>query len=75
MECVRTVNNVNNILEVLEKYSDFNVEIFKTHNLAENKYMSLNKEFNNFSTVDDETVNAFLEKILEFNSKAKIISL
>lgn len=68
-------NNVNNILDIIEQYSDFNVEIFKTHNLAENKYMSLNKEFNNFSTVDDETVYAILEKIQEFNSKAKIISL
>ena len=36
--------------------------------------MSLNREFNNFSA-DDETVNSILEKIQEFNSKAKIISL
>ena len=64
-----------NILKCIEKYADFNVEIFKTHNLAESKYKSLNQEFINFTPVDDEALNEIFEKIQEFNSNVKIISL
>ena len=68
-------SNIMNILKCIEKYADFNVEIFKTHNLAESKYKSLNQEFINFTPVDDEALNEIFEKIQEFNSNVKIISL
>ncbi|WP_405324979.1 4Fe-4S cluster-binding domain-containing protein [Methanobrevibacter sp.] len=68
-------DNVKNILKCIEKYSDFNVEIFKTHNLAESKYESLNQDFTNFSAVDDNELNEIFEKIKELNSDVKIISL
>ena len=68
-------SNIMNILKCIEKYADFNVEIFKTHNLAESKYKSLNQELINFTPVDDEALNEIFEKIQEFNSNVKIISL
>ena len=68
-------SNIRNILKCIEKYPDFNVEIFKTHNLAESKYKSLNQEFINFSPVDDEALNEIFEKIQKLNSNVKIISL
>ena len=68
-------DNIKNILRCIEKYSDFKVEIFKTHNLAESKYKSLNRNFTNFSAVDDNELNEIFEKIKELNSNVKIISL
>lgn len=68
-------DNIKEILKCIEKYADFNVEIFKTHNLAESKCKSLNQEFAIFSPVDDEALNEVLEKIQELNSNARIISL
>ena len=68
-------DNIKEILKCIEKYADFNVEIFKTHNLAESKYKSLNQEFINFSPVDDEALNEIFEKIQKLNSNVKIISL
>ena len=68
-------DNIKNILNCIEKYSYFNVEIFKTHNLAESKCKSLNQEFISFSAVDDGELKEVLEKIQELNSNAKIISL
>ena len=68
-------DNIKNILKCIEKYSDFKVEIFKTHNLAESKYKSLNQDFTNFSAVDDNALNEIFERIKELNSNVKIISL
>ena len=61
-------DNIKNILNCIEKYSYFNVEIFKTHNLAESKCKSLNQEFISFSAVDDRELKEVLEKIQELNS-------
>lgn len=68
-------SNIDLILNLIEKYSDFKVEIFKTHNLAESKYESLNKEFNQFSEIDDELIDAIYDKIKKVNSNVEIISL
>lgn len=67
--------NLDLILNLLEKYADFKVEIFKTHNLAKSKYESLNKEFNQYSEIDDELMSGIHEKIKKINSNARIISL
>ena len=68
-------NNLKLILNLIEKYSDFKVEIFKTHNLAKSKYDSLNKDFNQFSEIDDELIDAVFDKIKKINSNVEIISL
>ena len=62
-------------MDIIEKYSDFKVEIFKTHNLAESKYESLNKEFKQFSEIDDELINSVYDKIRKVNSNVELISL
>lgn len=68
-------SNIKLILELIEKYSDFKVEIFKTHNLAESKYESLNKEFKQSSEIDDALIDGIYERINGINSNARIISL
>ena len=60
--------NVELILKLIEKYADFKVEIFKTHNLAQSKYESLNKEFKQISDINDESVNEIYERIKKINS-------
>ena len=67
--------NIKSILNLIEKYPDFKVEIFKTHNLAESKYDSLNKEFIVFSTVEDEKIDEILNEIKKINDDVKVISL
>ena len=68
-------NNVNLILNLIEKYFDYKVEIFKTHNLAKSKYESLNKEFKQFSEISDDLLNEVYDEIKKINSNVEIISL
>ena len=68
-------DNLELILKLIEKYPEFKVEIFKTHNLAQSKYKSLNREFNRFSEIDDELIDEVYDKIREVNSNVEIISL
>lgn len=67
--------NIKLILKLIERYPNFKVEIFKTHNLAESKYGSLEKEFNQFSEVNDELIDEIYYKIKKINSNVSIISL
>ena len=67
-------DNIELILNLIKKYPDFKVEIFKTHNLAKSKYESLNKEFIEFSGIDDELINEFCDEIKKVNSNVEIIS-
>ena len=67
--------NIKLILKLIERYPDFKVEIFKTHNLAESKYESLEKEFNQFSKVSDELIDEIYDKIKKLNPNVSIISL
>lgn len=68
-------DNIRLILNLIGKYPDFKVEIFKTHNLAKGKYESLNKEFFEFSGIDDERINEVCDEIKKVNSNVEIISL
>jgi len=68
-------DNISMVLDLLKKYSDFKVEIFKTHNLAEIKYEKLDTEFTHFKEVSDEDIESVYKKIKEFNEKVKIISM
>ncbi len=67
--------NIESILHLIEKYPDFKIEIFKTHNLAESKYNYLNKEFIEFSNVEDEKIDEILNLIKKINDDVKVISL
>ena len=67
--------NIKLILKLIERYPDFKVEIFKTHNLAKSKYESLEKEFNQFSDVSDELIDEIYDKIKKLNPNVSIISL
>ena len=68
-------DNLELILKLIEKYPEFKVEIFKTHNLAQSKYKSLNREFNRFSEIDDELIDEVYDRIKKINSNVEIISL
>ncbi|MGN0093520.1 MAG: radical SAM protein [Methanobrevibacter sp.] len=65
--------NIKLILDFLEKYSTFNVEIFKVHNLADEKYKNLNRKYKKFSEVDDEKLEEVYGKIKKVNNNVKII--
>lgn len=67
--------NIGLILKLIEKYPDFKIEIFKTHNLAKSKYESLEKEFNQFSEISDESIDEVYTRIERINSNVKVISL
>ena len=67
--------NIDMVLDLIKKYPNFDVEIFKTHNLAESKYDKLNKEFIPFEEVSDEEMDRIYKKIREFNENVNIISL
>lgn len=67
--------NIELILKLIEKYSDFKIEIFKTHNLAKSKYESLDKEFNQFSDISEELIDEVYNRIKKINSNVNVISL
>lgn len=66
--------NMDLILNLIEEYPHFKVEIFKTHNLAKSKYESLDKKFNQFSEIGDELINEVHDRIKSINSNVIIIS-
>ena len=68
-------DNIELIFKLIKKYSDFKIEIFKTHNLAKSKYESLDKEFNQFSEISDELIDEIYKKIEKINSNVSVISL
>lgn len=68
-------DNVDLISNLIKKYSDFSVEIFKVHNLAENKYIKLNKNYSNFSDISDKKLNNLCIHLKKFNSNVKIIKI
>ena len=57
-----TDKNVGLILTFLEKYKIDKLEIFKIHNLADEKYKKLNREYY-YKGIDDETVNNFYKLV------------
>lgn len=66
--------NINLILELISEYSPSNVEIFKVHNLARDKYAKLNKEFY-FSDVGDEELNSLFNEIKRIFPEVSILEL
>lgn len=68
-------DNIKLILNLIQKYPNYKVEIFKTHNLAKSKYESLNRKFIQFSEISDETIDDVYEKISKINSNLTVISL
>lgn len=74
-ECTLNDDDLSNIIHLLESNPDFNVEIFKTHNLAETKYNHLDKQFKSFKQVSDEDMDGVLNRIKEVNKNSRIISL
>lgn len=74
-ECTLNEDNLIKIFSLLKSYPDFNVEIFKTHNLAETKYNHLDKQFKSFKQVSDEDMDNVLNRIRKINKNSRIISL
>ena len=67
--------NVEKIIELLSKYKPNKVEIFKVHNLAENKYKALGKKMNYYEKIEDEELEKLLEKISELGIQGEIIKI
>lgn len=54
--------NINLILELLDKFKPKKLEIFKIHNLAQKKYLILKKE-QYFNEVSDEDIKIIYSKL------------
>lgn len=54
--------NLTLVIDFLKEYSDYPVEIFGIHNLAEDKYRKLNRT-QYYEKVDDETVSMVLDEL------------
>ncbi|WP_297979798.1 hypothetical protein [uncultured Methanobrevibacter sp.] len=74
-ECTLNEDNLIKISSLLKSYPDSNVEIFKTHNLAETKYGRLNKQYKSFKQLSDEDMESVSNRIRQVNKNARIISL
>lgn len=67
--------NMDKIYEFISKYQNYNVEIFKTHNLAENKYKALNKKLESFSKISDEELDEICRNLRKYNKNVRIIKI
>lgn len=72
-EYTLTFENQKLILEFLKKNPGNMVQIFKIHNLAENKYKAIGKEMMHFSSVNDDDVLKFYERIKDIGVQVQII--
>lgn len=73
-EYTLTEDNQKLIIEFLKKYPCKLVQIFKIHNLADAKYRAIGKKINKFSSVDDDDVLKFYEKIKNIGVNVEIIN-
>lgn len=67
-------NNLNQIINLLKKYP-YKVQIFKTHNLAENKYRLINKKQVEIKELSDNEINKIYNKIKKITDNVEIISI
>lgn len=68
-------DNINRIAKIISEYPNYNIEIFKTHNLGEDKYKLLNKKLENFSDITDYEMKKVYEKLKKNNKNIKIIKI
>lgn len=74
MEYTLNKKNIDQIINLLKRYP-YKVEIFKTHNLAENKYKLLDKKQVEIKELSDNQINDFYNQIKEITENVEIISL
>ncbi|OWT33515.1 hypothetical protein BGI41_02015 [Methanobrevibacter sp. 87.7] len=68
-------DNINKISELISKYPNYNVEIFKIHNIGESKYKLLNRKLQNFTNITDKEINEICKKLKKYNKNIKIIKI
>ena len=74
MEYTLNKKNIDQIINLLKRYP-YKVEIFKTHNLAENKYKLLDKKQVEIKELSDNQINDFYNQIKEITENVEIICL
>ncbi len=67
-------NNINQIIDLLKKYP-YKVQIFKTHNLAENKYKLIDKKQVEIKELSDNEITEIYNKIKKITDNVEIISI
>lgn len=72
---VVTAENLNCILQFLNKYKTDKVEIFRIHNLAEKKYKTLNKEMVKLENINDEEIQNIKKMIEDLGIKVEICKI
>lgn len=68
-------NNIDELIKFLKKYKSRNVEIFKIHNLAKNKYELLNLKMNSFSDFDNKRLLELKLLLEKLNCNVRINTL
>lgn len=56
--------NLDSICKLVEKFPPYRVEILKAHNLGKKKYERLGRGYNDFSSPDDDRIDALVKRIL-----------
>lgn len=70
-----TDENVNLILEFLNKYKPKKVEIFKIHDLGEKKYKTLNREMIKLNDIEQEEIEEIKSKIEQLDIKVEFCKI
>ena len=70
-----TAENINYILQFLNKYKPDKVEIFRIHNLAERKYKTLNKEMVKLEDINAEEITNIKKMIEDLGIKVEICKI
>lgn len=70
-----TEENINLILNLLNKYPEQKVEIFEIHDLGEKKYIKLNKEMPKFNEIPEDKLNKIFDEINKIVGNCEIIKI
>lgn len=71
-----TEENQKEIIEFIKNNKIKNIEVFKVHRLAENKYRSLNQKMKILTdNINENEINLFLNKLDNINCKCKMITI
>ncbi len=70
-----TNDNIAELFAFIKKYKIKTIELFRIHNLGDNKYRLLNKKINKFEKITDEELDILKKQIASLGVDVKVIGL
>ncbi len=67
--------NIYKIIQLLKRYKDIRIQLFKVHNLGMSKYKNLNMEYSCFEEISDNDLVLLYNQLKAINDRVEIISL